>query len=390
MTSVARFVYAIIIAWAFLLQGCRGDALVIPAEQNRVGEVDADSPVAGFYLLNEGNMGSNKCSLDFYDYSTGIYWRNIYSDRNPGVVKELGDVGNDIKVYDSKVYAVVNCSHKVEVMDAATGIRIGQIDIPNCRYITFHGGKAYVSSYVGPVQIDPKAPKGMVYEIDTNTLAITRKVTVGYQPEEMVVVDGCLYVANSGGYREPDYDNTISVVDLATFRQVRIIPVAINLHRLRADGKGRLWVNSRGNHADIPSRLLMLERDEAGGEFKLSESFPLRCSNFSIYGDRLYFFASDWDDVAQSNHVSYGVIDLDALELLTDNFITDGTDRKIAVPYGLNVNPANGDIFLTDARNYVSSGIVYCFSPDGKCKWSARTGDIPSSIAFVTKTDMTD
>ena len=72
-------------------------------------------------------------------------------------------------------------------------------------------------------------------------------------------------------------------------------------------------------------------------------------------------------------------------QLLTDNFITDGTERKIAVPYGLAVNPANGDIFLTDARNYVSSGTLYCFSPEGKCKWSVRTGDIPSSIAFMEK-----
>ncbi len=371
------------VAASFLLLGCRGDSLVIPAEQNRVGDVDPDSPVAGFYLLNEGNMGSNKCTLDFYDYSTGVYWRNIYAEMNPGVVKELGDVGNDIKVYGSKVYAVINCSHKVEVLDALTGIRIGQIDIPNCRYIQFHDGKAYVSSYVGPVQINPKAPKGMVYEIDTESLAVTRTVTVGYQPEEMAIIDGYLYVANSGGYREPDYDNTVSVVDLESFRQVRLIPVAINLHRLRADGKGRLWVNSRGNHADIPSRLLMLER--GGGEFRLSETFPFPCSNFTIHGNRLYFFSAEWNEDTQNNSVGYGVIDLDTLELLTDNFITDGTERKIAVPYGLAVNPANGDIFLTDARNYVSSGTLYCFSPEGKCKWSVRTGDIPSSIAFMEK-----
>ena len=189
---IIHIAYAAMVAASFLLLGCRGDSLVIPAEQNRVGDVDPDSPVAGFYLLNEGNMGSNKCTLDFYDYSTGVYWRNIYAEMNPGVVKELGDVGNDIKVYGSKVYAVINCSHKVEVLDALTGIRIGQIDIPNCRYIQFHNGKAYVSSYVGPVQINPKAPKGMVYEIDTESLAVTRTVTVGYQPEEMAIIDGYL------------------------------------------------------------------------------------------------------------------------------------------------------------------------------------------------------
>ena len=89
-----------------------------------------------------------------------------------------------------------------------------------------------MSSYVGPVLIDPDAPKGAVYEIDTLSLAVTRKVTVGYQPEEMEVVDDYMYVANSGGYRAPDYDNTVSVIEMIDFKQVRQIPVGINLHRL--------------------------------------------------------------------------------------------------------------------------------------------------------------
>ena len=61
-------------------------------------------------------MGSNKCTLDYYDALTGKYIRNIYAERNPGVVKELGDVGNDLQIYDGKLWAVINCSHFVEVM----------------------------------------------------------------------------------------------------------------------------------------------------------------------------------------------------------------------------------------------------------------------------------
>lgn len=372
------------VAAALLSGGCRDDEVVIPEEREAVGEVIADGPVSGFYLLNEGNMGSNKCSLDFYDYRTGVYSRNVYASRNPGVIKELGDVGNDLQIYRGMLYAVINCSHKVEVMDVTTGIRVGQIDIPNCRYICFSDGKAYVSSYVGPVEISHDAPKGMVYEIDTETLAVTRRVTVGYQPEEMAIVDGRLYVANSGGYREPDYDTTVSVVDLSTFRQTRQIPVAINLHRLRADSRGRLWVSSRGNHGDIPSRLFMLERDEAEGEYAVSRQFDFPCSNLAINGDRLYYISTEWNDGTQSNSVSYGVLDLSTLRPLEESFVGDDLQRKIAVPYGLAVNQANGDIFLTDARNYVSSGTLYCISDVGKLKWSVRTGDIPASIAFVT------
>jgi len=367
------------------ITSCRKDDIVVPAEYDGIAPPELDSPLLGFYLVNEGNMGSNKCTIDFFDISSGYYTRNLYPERNPNAIKELGDVGNDIAIYGSKLYVVVNCSHKVEVMNAYTGIRIGQIDIPNCRYVRFYNGKGYVSSYVSPVTVDPDSPKGAVFEIDTTSLKITRQVTVGYQPEEMAVIDDKMYVANSGGYRAPDYDNTLSVIDLKEFRQIRRIPVAINLHRVRADHRDKLWVSSRGNNTDIPSRLYILEKSAESDRMEVAEEIDVACSEMAMHGDSLLFFASDWSDTGQSNKVSYGIIDMKTRKQISENFITDGTEREITRPYGLAVNPVNGDIYVTDAKNYVSSGTLYCFSSEGKKKWSVRTGDIPSHIAFLYK-----
>lgn len=386
--EIYRYVRASLLAGIALLTGCRGDSLVIPVQTETVGEIIGTGPVEGFYLLNEGNMGSNKCTLDYYDYRNGTYSRNIYADRNPGVVKELGDVGNDLAIYRGRLYAVINCSHKVEVTDAMTAVRIGQIDIPNCRHIIFHDDKAYISSYVGPVQISGDAPKGAVYEIDINTRQITRRVTVGYQPEEMVIVGGMLYVANSGGYRAPDYDHTVSVVDLESFRQVKLIQAAINLDRLRLDSYGKMWLTSRGDHATIPSCIQTLEPDQTG-QYRVTATLPYPCSNLSIKGDSLIYISTQWSDITQTNTISYGVIDVRTGKKITDNFITDGSESDIMIPYGLAVHPVTGDIFITDAKNYVSSGTLRCYSRNGKLKWSVRTGDIPSSIAFLTSENFT-
>ena len=253
---------SIILPLLICATSCREDELVVPTEYDIVPETpDPDTRVRGFYLVNEGNMGSNKCTLDYFDYFTGLYARNFYAERNPNVIKELGDVGNDIGIYGSKLYVVVNCSHKVEVMDARSGVRLGQIDIPNCRYIRFHRGNAYVSSYVGPVLIDPNAPKGAVYKIDTLAMRVTDKVTVGYQPEKMEIVDDYMYVANSGGYRAPNYDNTVSVIQMVDFKQVQQIPVGINLHRLKKD------------RYDIPT-----------GRFSLLIDLSLEEGNWNLYG----------------------------------------------------------------------------------------------------------
>lgn len=364
---------------------CREDELVVPTEYDIIGDEAPASSIRGLYLVNEGNMGSNKCTLDYYDYMTGLYSRNFYAERNPNVIKELGDVGNDIGIYGSKLYVTVNCSHKVEVLDARTGIRLGQVDIPNCRYVRFHRGKAYVSSYVGPVMIDPNAPKGAVYEVDTTSLAVTRKVTVGYQPEEMEIVDDYMYVANSGGYRAPLYDNTVSVVEMIDFKQVQQIPVGINLHRLKKDRYGKLWVTSRGDYQSRPSRLYVLDKVRGYNRMTVTDTLAIACSNMAFRGDSLFYYATEWNNYTQSNTITYGIVDIRTKERVSENFITDGTDRDITIPYGIAIHPETGDIFVTDAKNYVSSGTLYCFDRFGRRKWSVRTGDIPAHIAFLPK-----
>ncbi|MDE6002326.1 MAG: hypothetical protein K2G76_02375, partial [Prevotella sp.] len=202
------------------LMGCRTDDYIVYMEDENVGVLTERTEVQGMYLLNEGNMGSNKCTLDYLDLSadTVHYLRNIYAERNPNEVKELGDVGNDAQIYGSRLWLVINCSNKVEVCRAQDAVKLGQVDVPNCRNVAFHGGYAYITSYVGPVNV---SEMGRVYKVDTLTLQKVDSIVVGYQPEEMAVVDDKLYVANSGGYRAPDYDRTVSVVDLRTFTEER-------------------------------------------------------------------------------------------------------------------------------------------------------------------------
>ncbi len=378
------FVFLLIVC---LVAGCREDEVVVPTEYDILPvELSDGTGVVGMYLLNEGNMGSNKCSLDYLDYVQGYYVRNLYAERNPHVVKELGDVGNDIQVYGSKLYVVVNCSNKMEVLDAATGIRLGQVDIPNCRYVRFYRGHAYVSSYVGPVQINnPDAVQGAVYKVDTLTLDIVDKCTVGYQPDELEVLGQYLYVANSGGYMAPNYDYTVSVIELEGFKQVEKIPVSINLHRIKADNDGKLWVTSRGDYQDIHSNLYVLEKKRGRNEMEVTDTLNIPCSNFCISGDSLYYYSTEWNNYTQSNTITYGIINTKTKEKVSDSFIKDGTEADITIPYGIMIHPDTGDIFVTDAKNYVSSGVLHCYSKDGYKKWSVRTGDIPAHMCFVKR-----
>ena len=371
-----------------VVSSCREDFYIIPSQNQDTGVAPTRGNILGMYVLNEGNMGSNKASIDFLDLDenkpTVHYLRNIYSERNPNVVKELGDVGNDIKIYGSKLWIVVNVSNKVEVATADSCKRITQINIPNCRYLAFKDGFAYVSSYVGPVKFDKDAPLGMVYKVDTMDFKKKDSVVVGYQPEELCIVDNKLYVANSGGYRAPNYDHTLSEIDLTTFKEIRKIKVGLNPHHCQVDHYGQIWVTSRGNYNDVPSRIYRLYKGRSQ-LYEVIDSIDTPVSGLCIVGDSLYYYGSAWNNATATNNISYGLINVRTHKIIDTNLFSAPQLKAITMPYGIIVNPVERDFYLMDAKNYVSSGSLLHFKPDGTFDWSVQTGDIPGHATFVYK-----
>ena len=373
-----------------LLSACRQDVMIVPMEKSDPGGKTQQGDIVGMYLLNEGNMGSNKSSLDYLDLSdsTAHYYRNIYSQRNPSTVMSLGDVGNDCKIYGSRLWLVINCSNKVEVARADSAIRIGKVNIPNCRYVTFNDRYAYVSSYVGTVYASSNSPLGSVYKVDTLTLQKVDSCSVGYQPEEMAIIGNQLYVANSGGYQGmtgQGYESTVSVIDMATMQETSKIEVAPNLHHLKADKYNQLWVTARGDYMSEASSIWWLAPDE-NGQMKVGGHIDQAVSDLCIVGDSLYFYGSQWSEVSMSNTITYGIINVKTHQVVSTSLSSAPEISKIRMPYGIIVNPVHRDFYLMDAKNYVSSGELLHFLPDGTFDWKVSTGDIPAHAAFLFKT----
>ena len=374
-----------------LMSACRNDVMVVPMEDINTGGKVVKSEIVGMYLLNEGNMGSNKSTLDYLDLSgnepTVHYLRNIYSERNPNTVMMLGDVGNDIQIYGSRLWLVINCSNKVEVAQSSNAIRIGKVDIPNCRYVTFSDRYAYVSSYVGAVYSTSTSPLGSVYKVDTLSLAKVDSCSVGYQPEEMAIIGDKLYVANSGGYQGmtgQGYESTLSVIDLDRMQETEKIVVAPNLHRVRKDKYDQLWVTSRGNYMESESKIYWLGKG-ADGKMQVVGHLDQPVSDLCIVGDSLYFYGSQYNEVTMKNTITYGIINVRTHKIVSTSLSDSQEIQKIRMPYGIIVNPIHRDFYLMDAKNYVSSGELLHFLPDGTFDWKVKTGDIPAHAVFLKK-----
>ncbi len=321
--------------------------------------------VIGFYLLNEGTMGQNNARLDYCNLFAGTYIQDIYAMYNPELSVRLGDAGNDLTICGSKLYAVITGSNKVEVIRAESAKRIEQIDINQPRSITYAGAKVYVTAYDG-TSIDPGTSNGMVVEIDTATLEITRRVLVGTRPEGLAVVGDRLYVAN---------DNRLSVIDLESFSKVNDITVAGNMKWVKPDAYGNLYVSSLG--ADTPPALYVVNTTTE----MVEKTFDIPASNFCMSGDSVLVLSASYN--TSNPTYSYTLINAKTQTVIPGGFIHDGTNASIVAPCGIAADPTTKNIYLTDAGDYSSPGKLYAFSPTGKLLFWASTGVVPAHFAFV-------
>lgn len=317
-----------------------------------------NSGAIGAYVLCEGLFNMNNTTLVYYDFKNGIITDDLFLQVNN---RGLGDTGNDLKQYGSKLYCVVNVSSQIEVMDVNSAQSIKQISLANRqpRYIAFFEDKAYISCY-----------DGSVVKLDTTTLEIEDIATAGSNPEGLCVANGKLYVANSGGLNYPNYGNTVSVFDLNDFTKIKDITVGINPYSLKADSQGDVYLVSRGNYENIPYSFQRIDSQTD----EVVQDFDLEVLNFTISGNYAYLYNYDY-----SSRTSWiKVMDITTETTVKENLISDNTN--IDIPYGIAVNPSNGDVYIADANDFVSNGDVFCFDKNGNKKFSFEVGLNPNSI----------
>ncbi len=105
-------------------------------------------------------------------------------------------------------------------------------------------------------------------------------------------------------------------------------------------------------------------------------------SNMAIANDSLYIYSSEYNYVTSSSTISYAIVDAARASVVSRKIITDGTESQIVSPYGIAVHPTNGDIYITDAKNYTSSGTLYCYIPSPALRNGVRPPEIFRDISL--------
>jgi len=323
-------------------------------------------PETGVYVLNQGGITHNNSTLSFYSYTSKATTADIFSAANN---RGLGDTGNDAKIYGSKMYITVNYSSTLEVVDAHTAKSIKQIKMVDGatnrqpRYVVFNNGKAFISSYDGTVAV-----------LDTATLTIDKYIKVGRNPEQMVISNGKLYVANSGGLDFSNPDKTVSVINLTSLTEIKKIDItSTNPINIAADAYGDVYVIAYGT--DYPAKPTLTIIDNNTDAVKTTTGIDAGYgTSFVVNGDLAYYL-TDAGKVKVYNVKTETVV--------KESFVTDNTSIK--VPYGITVIPETGEVLVTDAVDYTNNGKLFAFNKDGILSYSFTTGINPGAIVLLKK-----
>ncbi|MEW6062561.1 MAG: DUF5074 domain-containing protein [Bacteroidota bacterium] len=330
--------------------GCKKSETVIPK--------DTPPPhTKGVYVLNEGNFGRTNSTVTLYNPDSS----KTYQD----VLGTLGDTGNDIVLFGTKGFIVVNNSHKVIIFSTETNAVLGTIQLPNKspRQIAVASEtKAYVTNW----------NTNAVTVINPTTFQVVKdSIAVGSKPEGIAIANGKVYVCNAGWGR----DSTVSVIDVATDKVVKTIVVGKGPNSIGVDADGDVLVQCSGysdwsNPAnDTPGSVSVIS--SKADTVIVTIPFPL-----ATFGHPSEIAVSKNGYALLSVKNGIAKIDTKTNAILLSALVSTSSAYSIAV------DDVTDYIYVADAKNYVTDGEVKIYDKNGNSIGAFTTGIIPGDIAF--------
>jgi len=300
------------------------------------------------YVLSSGDYRSNNSALTIYNIEDGVATTDYFLNQNQ---KGLGNTAQDIIVYGSKIYISVYGESRIEVTDLDAKLIKTIVTDGQPRYLASEGGKVYATYF-----------NGYVARIDTASLTVETKIAVGRNPEQLAAANGKLYVANSGGmdYATPGvgYDKTVSVIDIATFKEIKKLEVEINPCNVLVDNQENIYVVSIGDYGMTPNTV-----QKINSQTDAITVLDVQGTYLTMLDNILYMIHAEWVSegetwVQKAQYKSYNVL---TNTVVSGNFI--GNAVFSADPYQIASDEMSGEIYILTS-DYEHTGDVYIFDKE--------------------------
>ncbi|WP_143961895.1 YncE family protein [Litoribacter populi] len=342
-------------------------ALIALASCNNDAETinNADTPFGeGVFIVNEGNTQTNTGEITFYNPSSGEKSHNIFTKVND---MDLGIYVQSISGHLGKGYIAVDNMNRMYVVNLddfeMEGIVEG-VEKPQT-FVGLNEQKGYASLW------GESGTGNEVAVINLQDLSVSKKITVGTGPKNMLVNGNDLIVLNSGGFSS---DNSISIINTQTDQVTQSIAVGDGPNSVVVDRNGQIWVLCGGKYKADWSGL------ETPGQL-----YKINGSNYNI--EEVLEFESEFSQPSKlringGGDELYFTYDGGVHRLSVDQELELGDPVLNRSFYGFDLNPKDGLLYGTDPRDFASAGWVIRFTPEGVLQDSIQAGIIPSQMLF--------
>jgi len=357
MTFLNKYGFLCLSLVLMLVTACLPD---VPGEEEPDTEIGPLDYKEGIYVVNRGltQNSDQSGSITFVERREG--GRTVPDIfRSTNLTRDLGNLTNSMYVHNGLAYIISTNADRIDVVKLDDFKFLGPIlGLKKPRYmVTVSPGIAWVSQW------GENGDEGSIAVIDLSSNSILREIPVRPGPEQMLLQDEVVYVANSGGFL---LDSVITKLDIESETILKTIEVGLQPQSFQMDANRSIWVIARGSQTfdqTREGRLTQLINDE------VSQSFPIDhgAGNLSINNarDRLFYTmrgALFSHPIRQSSISLAPFIDFPYLTAAVD--------------------PQTDNIIGTDARNFQVKGRIVIHSPSGEEIEDYQVGIVPISFWF--------
>jgi DNA-binding beta-propeller fold protein YncE len=330
----------------------------------------------GIFITCEGAFGTGTGTVSYYDRtssSTGVR-NDIFRTENGG---DIGNILQSMAIFKDKAYLIANNADKMHIVDTKTFKLVSTITgfkFPN-NFLPVSNSLAYISEWgdnglSGRVKVFSLDSSKFVRLDSTGRTAIN----TGKGAANMVQIGNRVWVVNNGGTNgnpAVTVDSTVAILDIKGDSLIQKIQLGgFNPNSIVVDANGDVWVLCSG----------FTGKSSVGKLVKIKNNVVERSFDVPFYSSKLTA-----DPTKQVLYYAAGnkVYRKDILNFGANSPTVFSSFKDIIYVYGIGVDPKTGDVYVSDAKNFSSSGRVYIHDANkGTVKDSLAVGITPNGFVF--------
>lgn len=311
---------------------------------------------SGIFVVNEGPFQNGTGTITFINRTNAAVQQDVFQVANN---RPLGNVAQSMASYQNTGMLVVNNAGKVEFVDLndfkSTGV-IENMALPSGIVVAGNTGKAYVTEWVS------FTGNGRVAVIDIASKQVLRRITVGVFPNAVAWHNNRIFVANSN-------QNTVVEIDVQADTILRTHTVGDRPNGLVSVGNS-LFVLCSGTPSWAGTETAGALAEIVGSQVSIRNftAVTMHPNNLTLHpnGGSLLYQLTD------------GV---HSLLPTASGSISPGTPVIARNFYHFSADP-QGLLYGTDAKDFVSNGVVLRYERNFTLKDSLSVGIAPGSIHY--------